>query len=197
MKTHVLAITGGIGSGKSYVSRLLTRHFGIPVYDCDTEAKRINTESEEVRRRLEALVGKDVYGADGTLCRPVLARYLFASADNARRVNAVTHPAVAEDFRRWVHRQTSPLAGMECAILFESGFDRLADTTLCVSAPRDLCIARAMQRDGASREAIERRMSLQMDTAERERRSDYVILNDGHDVVEDLRMLLHNLGRAT
>ena len=193
MKTRVLAITGGIGSGKSYVSRLLTQHFGIPVYDCDTEAKRLNTESEEVRSQLEALVGKEVYKADGTLCRPVLANYLFASPDNARCVNAITHPAVAKDFRQWVLRQTCPLVGMECAILFESGFDRLADSILCVSAPHDLCLARAMQRDGASREAIERRMALQMDTAERERRSDYVILNDGHDLAEDLHLLLSGL----
>lgn len=193
MKPHILAITGGIGAGKSYVSSLLTKHFGIPVYNCDTEAKRINMESVRIRQQLTHLVGPDVYQADGTLCRPILAKFLFANPDNANRVNAITHPAVAEDFRQWTEQQHSPLIGMECAILFESGFDSLADSILCVSAPYELCLQRAMLRDKVDRQAIERRMALQMSREERERRSDHIILNDGSDdVLDQLRKIIEN-----
>ena len=193
MTHHVLAITGCIGAGKSYVSQLLRNHFDIPVYDCDREAKRLNTESEEVRNQLTALVGTEVYEADGTLCRSVLANYLFASPENAQRINAIIHPAVAKDFRSWTGRQTRCIVGIESAILFESGFHRLSDTVLCVSAPRELCLRRAMQRDNASQTAIEQRMALQIGCEERERRSDYVILNDGRDILDTLRQVLADI----
>ena len=78
-----IGITGGIGSGKSYVSRLLTEHYGIPVYNTDSEAKRLMLSDEGIRRRLTALLGKEVYKSDGTLNKPLLANYLFADSCHA------------------------------------------------------------------------------------------------------------------
>ena len=97
MKT--IGITGGIGSGKSYVSALLRKHFGIPVYDCDAEAKRLTATNAEIRQQLIQLVGSEVF--DGTaLNKQCLADFLFASAENARLVNAIIHPVVLKDFER-------------------------------------------------------------------------------------------------
>lgn len=181
-----IGITGGIGSGKSYVSAILSSQFGIPVYNCDAEAKRLNNESTEIREALIQLVGPQVYAPDGTLQKAILAAYLFASAEHASQVNAIVHPVVARDFQQWADSQsgTMPIVAMESAILLESGFDRLVDIVINVSAPHELCLSRAMQRDGATRQAIEQRMAQQLSDDERSQRAHHTLLNDGESNIE-------------
>ena len=189
-----LGITGGIGSGKSFVSqRLLV--MGVPVYDTDSRARRLMTESEVLRDSLKELVGEGVYLPDGQLNRPFLAAYLFADPSHTSAVNARVHPCVREDFRQWCCQQTAPVVAMECAILFESGFHTLVDRVLAVSAPHELCLSRAMARDGATAEQVQARMRAQMDDAERQARADVVLYNDGQaDLLPQLRGLLAGIG---
>jgi dephospho-CoA kinase len=178
-----MAITGGIGSGKSYVSRLLAQR-GIPVYIADDEAKRLTATDPLIRSRLQALVGEEVYYADGRLNRALLAGYLFASAGHVQAVNAIIHPRVREDFAEWALRQQAPVVGLESAILYEAGFADTVDAVVMVYAPRELRLQRAMQRDGATREQIERRMAAQMSDDEKRRRARYVVVNDGTEPLE-------------
>jgi dephospho-CoA kinase len=178
-----IAITGGIGSGKSYVSRLLAQR-GIPVYIADDEAKRLTATDPLIRSRLQALVGEEVYHADGRLNRALLAGYLFASAGHVQAVNAIIHPRVREDFAEWALRQQAPVVGLESAILYEAGFADTVDAVVMVYAPRELRLQRAMQRDGATREQIERRMAAQMSDEEKRRRARYVVVNDGTEPLE-------------
>lgn len=156
-----LAITGGIGSGKSHVARQMTALLGIPVYDSDINAKRLNEESREIREGLIALVGHDVYDFHGHLDKQRLAAYLFASRENAQRVNALIHPVVRADFLRWAEQQDSPVVAIETALLAESGLDQDVDQVIRVDAPLEVRIARAMQRDGTSREQVLARMARQ------------------------------------
>ena len=108
-----LGITGGIGGGKSYVSTLLQQQFGIPVYDCDAEAKRLTATNEEIRQKLIALVGPEVF-ENGELNKPLLAEYLFADVENASQVNAIIHPVVLEDFVKWSSAKgNQELVGLE------------------------------------------------------------------------------------
>lgn len=173
-----IAITGGIGSGKSYVSSLLEAQ-GIPIYNADNESKRLTSTDETIRQGLVALLGEEVY-QNGNLNKTLLASYLFACPENARRVNAVIHPRVKADFRRWLQEhQDCEVVGLESAILFEAGFDDTVDAVVMVYAPERLRLQRAMQRDGATEEQIRRRMSAQMDDEEKRRRSHYVVMNDG------------------
>lgn len=193
---HTLAITGGIGSGKSYIATMLTECYGIPVYNCDKEAKRLNHESPEIRKKLKALVGDEVYSTDGELQKKVLADYLFKNEENAQRINAITHPAVASDFKQWtLQRQAEGhhIVAMECAILFESGFDRLVDTVINVYAPTSICIERATKRDGVDAEAIKRRIAMQMSNEERNQRSQFTILNDGTELKQQLDAIIKKL----
>ena len=151
-----IGITGGIGSGKSYVSHLL-EEAGIPVYDTDTEAKKLTLSHPRIREGLLVLLGEDVYKADGSLNKPVLASYLFASTENAGRVNRIIHPCVYEDFQQWADRQATSgteVVAMESAILFESGFHTAVDYVVMVYAPLELRITRAMQRDAATEAQI-------------------------------------------
>lgn len=172
-----LGITGGIGSGKSFVAGII-RKLGFPVYDCDTEARRLMTEDQEVRSRLEALLGSNLY-ASGGLDRQLMAEYLFAGEANARRVDGIVHPAVRSDFARWATAQNSLLVGLESAILFESGFGDAVDKVLLVSSPEVVRIMRVMERDKVTQEQVRARMARQMSDAERRRLSDFEIVNDG------------------
>lgn len=189
-----IGVTGGIGSGKSYVCRLLAEHFGIPVYDCDARAKQLMDSDAAVRQQLIALVGQQIYEGSH-LVRPALAQYLFASQHHASQVNAIVHPAVRLDFRRWTELQTSPLVALESAILYESGFDGEVDEVLFVDAPDALRIERAMQRDGASRQQIEARIACQQ-TQQSSQRATYHVTNDGADdssLLEQLQLIINKL----
>lgn len=175
-----IGITGGIGSGKSYVSRLLAKHYGIPVYNTDSEAKRLMLSDEGIRRRLTALLGKEVYKSDGTLNKPLLANYLFADSCHAGQINAIVHPQVKADFLKWADLQTGcEIVALESAILFESGFDNIVDKVVMVYAPVELRIRRVMLRDGTTEEKIRQRIVAQMDDKAKQDRSDFIIFNDG------------------
>ena len=173
------AITGGIGSGKSYVCRILESR-GISVYDCDAAAKRLMRTSEKLQQELRQLVGQDVFTSDGQLQKSVLSDFLLASEANKLALNDVIHPAVAEDFL------SSGMTWLESAILFESGFDRRIrfDRVVCVSAPRDVRIQRIMRRDNISAAKAAEWIDTQMAQEEVERRSHFVIVNDGKSDIE-------------
>lgn len=175
--TIKIGITGGIGSGKSVVSRLLGV-MGIPVYDSDSETKRLMASDGVIRKELQALVGEEVY-AGGVLNKPLLASYLFVNSENARRVNGIIHPRVKEDFRQWVQRHSAcSIVGIESAILVEAGFANEVDSIVMVYAPEEVRIARAVRRDASSRELIEKRIRSQMNDEEKRRYADFVIAND-------------------
>lgn len=179
-----IAITGGIGSGKTFVSNLLKER-GIPIYNSDDEAKRLMVSDEGIRRDLMALLGEDVYQGDA-LNKSLLASYLFADAGNAARINAIVHPRVRADFSRWLsEHQDVEVAGLECAILYEAGFENTVDKVVMVYAPESLRIERAMKRDNATESQIRARIAAQMDDKEKSRRSDYVIYTDGRFSVEE------------
>ena len=174
-----IAITGGIGSGKSYVCRLLEQR-GIDVYDCDAAAKRLMRTSAKLQQQLKALVGEEVYTTDGALQKRVLAVFLLASDTNKLRINDIVHPAVAADFiasgKQW----------LESAILFESGFDKRVDFdfTISVTAPREVRIQRIVQRDGITPERAAEWIDVQMSEEEIIERSDFRIVNDGKSDVQ-------------
>ena len=172
-----IGITGGIGSGKSVVATLLSLS-GVPVYIADEESKRLTNSSPVIRRALVDLVGEAVYDADGKLDKLRLANFIFGQPEHLARVNAIIHPEVNRDFLDWSERQEKAFCAIESAILFESGFDRIVDVKLMVLAPLEIRLERAIARDHASREALERRIKSQMADEEKASRSDYVIHND-------------------
>ena len=163
-----VAITGGIGSGKSYVCKRLEA-FGIRVYDCDAAAKQLMRTSSALQQDLCRLVGDDVYQA----------------------VNQIIHPAVARDF------ECSGYEWLESAILFDSGFDRRIhfDYIVCVSAPLEIRIQRVMNRDGISREKTMEWISRQLPQEEVLKRANFEIVNDGmEDIDEQILIVLNKMG---
>lgn len=156
-----LAITGGIGSGKSYIARRMSQLLGIPVYDSDSEAKRLIQESPGLRQSLTEVTGLQLYDEQGKLRRDEFASWLFASQDNTRKVNAIVHPAVIDDFLQWAEKQDAQVVAIESALVSESGIDRIVDKVILVDAPLETRIRRAMARDNATREQIIARINSQ------------------------------------
>lgn len=183
-----IAITGGIGSGKSYVCRELEKH-GFHIYDCDSAAKRLMRENVELKAALSALVGDGVY-ADGILQKPVLAKFLLASEEHKQAVNDVVHPAVARDFEK------SGIDWLESAILFDSGFVHRThfDYVVCVTAPMEVRVRRVMERDHISRDKTLEWIDAQMPQEEVVEKSDFEIVNDGvRDVAEQVAELIKTI----
>lgn len=180
-----IGITGGIGSGKSYVCRELNRR-GIEVYDCDRAAKRLMQTSEEIRRKLTELIGPDTYQkvdvteTAGVIPSPAfrlnkasVASFLLASEENAHAVDDIVHPAVFQDF------EESGMEWMESAIIYESGIYRLVDRVIVVTAPLEVRLQRIMERDGITREKALEWVNKQWPQDEVCSRADYEIINDG------------------
>lgn len=168
-----IAITGGIGSGKSFVCGELIKR-GIRVYDCDAAAKRLMRSSSQLREELVRLVGPDVY--DGAMLRKqVLARFLLESEDHKAAVNDVVHPFVARDF------EGSGFDWLESAILFDSGFDKRThfDFVVCVTAPCEERVRRIMARDHIGEPQALQWIGSQLPQEQVLARSNYEICNDG------------------
>lgn len=167
-----IAITGGIGSGKSFVCRLLQQLQGVDIYDCDAAAKRLMRCSPHLRQQLTQLIGPDTY-IDDQLNKAAVAQFLLSSDDHAHAIDAIVHPAVADDFiqsgKQW----------MECAILYESGFDKLVDKVIVVTAPDDVRMHRIMKRDGISNLKARQWIERQWPQEKVRQLADYEIVNDG------------------
>ncbi|MGL5271886.1 MAG: dephospho-CoA kinase [Phocaeicola sp.] len=171
------AITGGIGSGKSFISHLLGL-MNIPIYCADIEAKQLMLSDEIIRKSLIDLLGEEVY-VNGALNKSFLANYLFSDPHHVEQINAIVHPRVRVHFKEWVGRFNHlPIVGIESAILYESGFQDLVDVVVLVSAPLSLRIARTMKRDNITNEQVLARIAVQLDEEEKRKKADLIVLND-------------------
>ncbi|MCD8081681.1 MAG: dephospho-CoA kinase [Bacteroides sp.] len=172
-----IGITGGIGSGKSVVCRLLEVR-GIPVYDSDTAAKKLMLTDPEIRRGLISLLGEEVY-KEGQLNKPLLSSFLFSDPEHAATINHLVHPVVRTDFRRWAAaRRNCFFIAMESAILIESGFATEVDKVVDVYAPLPLRLKRVMERDGSTEEQVMQRIHSQMDDEQKQKIADIILRND-------------------
>lgn len=177
-----VGLTGGIGSGKSTVARLLEM-MGAAVYVADTRAKGLMSTDTRLREEIMRLFGAEAYLPNGTVNRPYLAAQVFGHPERLAQLNEVVHPAVARDFLAWVAvletaAKRPTYAVEEAAILIESGAWRAMDVIVAVTAPLEVRLRRVMQRDGATREMALRRIEAQLDEATRLRYAQYTVTAD-------------------
>ncbi len=188
-----IGITGGIGSGKSIVSEIF-RLKGIPVYDADSESKKLLITNDELKKKLINLLGEKIYFEDGSLNKKEMAQLIFNNASLLCEVNHIIHPVVGLDFLNWCEKQSSEIVATESALLFESGLDKRIDTSIMVYAPINIRIERAISRDKSSREQIEARIKNQMDDEKKKALSHHVIINDGQcPILPQIENLLKSL----
>lgn len=173
----LVGLTGGIGSGKSVVAKLL-QIYGIPVYDSDSRSKMLCQTDAELVVGLKALFGNEVYQADGSLNRVFMANAIFQDKNLLLACNSLIHPVVGRDFVNWTKEQKAPFVVQESAILFEAGLEMRYDLILCVTAPEELRIQRTCARSGLKKEEVLSRMRNQLSEEERVRRSHLILVND-------------------
>ncbi|WP_035561232.1 dephospho-CoA kinase [Hymenobacter sp. IS2118] len=176
-----IGITGGIGSGKSIVSRLF-HALGVPIYDADTRARWVMENDALLRQQLTAAFGPDTYDAAGRLNRPVLASTVFDNPVLLAQLNSLVHPHVGTDFERWALAQQvaeQPYVLKEAALLFEAGSYKQLDRIITVFAPLDVRQARVLRRDPhRSPTDVRAIMAKQLSEEEKMQRADYVLIND-------------------
>lgn len=180
-----VGITGGIGSGKTTVSRIFEA-LGVPVYDADYWAKWLIVHDPGVREAIVGLFGPDAYLPDGSYNRPLVAALVFENPEKLAKLNAAVHPAVERHSRDWHAQQVrtgAPYTLKEAALMVESGSHHFLDVLIVVTAPEEIRIHRVMDRDGVSEEAVRARMRNQLPEAEKTALADYVIVNDGRHLL--------------
>lgn len=190
----IVGITGGIGCGKSVVSKIIGL-MGYPVYDSDKNAKKIVDESDEIRAGLISRFGTEIY--NGTkLNRKLLAEKIFSDNEARSFVNSLIHPAVLKDFIRWseLNLKKVDVVFIESAILFESGFNKYVDKILLVISTDKLRIERIRKRDNALISEIRKRIQSQIPKKELIKKSDFIIKNDEkRSLLQQIRLFLENI----
>jgi dephospho-CoA kinase len=171
-----IGLTGGIGSGKSVVAKILSA-MGYPVYYSDVRSKFITETDPEIRTGLIYLFGQEVFDEKG-LNRSFLAKMIFNDDEKRLAVNQLIHPKVRADFDHWVEQQNSTIVFNEAAILFETGAYKRFDKNVLVSAPTEVKIKRVIKRDNTFREEVLSRMSKQWSDEKKIPLADIVIIND-------------------
>jgi dephospho-CoA kinase len=179
-----VGITGGIGSGKTYVCKLLEL-MNFSVFYSDAEAKKIQDTNAYVRSKLIELFGEQAFTENG-LNRKYIAEIIFGNPTAKKQLEEIIHPKVAEAFATWCQEKENTderIVFIESAILYESGFDKIVDKVVMVYADEDVRIERSMQRDGADRAAIEERIKNQSPDKDKRLKTDFVIHNNPDDLV--------------
>lgn len=171
-----VGITGGIGSGKSTISKIF-EVLGIPVYYADDTSKRLLNENEELKERIKSAFGKESY-INEQLNRTYISSIVFNNTEKLELLNSIVHPATIKDAEEWMNKQTAPYAIKEAALIFESGAQEHLDKVIGVYAPAALRIQRVIHRDNATREEVISRMKKQLDEKIKMMLCDYVVNND-------------------
>jgi len=176
-----LGLTGGIGVGKTYVSKVF-QQMGIPVFNADVEAKRCMVEESKLMIAVQSVFGENIY-TNGVLQKEELAKIVFNNSERLAELNALVHPVVKQKFEDWCTEQTDELVIKEAAILFESDAHLGLNAVICVSATEEVRIERMQKRDGSSVADIKSRMDNQMPQSKKEEMADFVIVNDGEQLL--------------
>lgn len=186
-----IGITGGIGSGKSTISKIF-EVLGIKVFYADDAAKQVMTNDPVLIAALKQIFGNDAYFEDGSLNRKYIAGIVFNNPAELAKLNAITHPAVFRAFDAWLAQvHNSPYVMKEAALMFESGSAKLCDKNILVYAPLQTRIDRVVKRDGLSRAEVESRNARQFTDEQKLKLADYVITNDDSQLVIPQVLALH------
>jgi dephospho-CoA kinase len=170
-------LTGGIGSGKTTIARMLEA-MSYPVYYSDLRSKELCDSDEGIRSQLILLCGDKAY-EDGHLNRPYLSDCIFSNPDLRLKVNEIIHPIVRKDFEDWISKLTSALIFNEAAILFETGAYQQFDAVILVCAPISQRIERVMLRDLCTKSSVEQRIQSQWTDEQKRALANFCIENDG------------------
>ncbi len=187
-----IGITGGIGSGKTTICKFFEL-LGVPVYYADDVSKELLHSDPEIKEKMLSVFGNEILDDHQQISRKKIAERVFNNEKELKQLNAIIHPAVALHFEEWLLQYaTYPYIIKEAAILFESGAYRQLDKIISIVAPVEQRIRRVVKRDGTSDEEVKKRMLAQLSDEERIARSQFIIENNGMQLVIPQVLKLHN-----
>lgn len=187
-----IGLTGGIGSGKTYVAQFFEKK-GIPVYYSDNRAKQLMIANDEIRLKISSIFGSEGY-KNGQLNRSYLAQSIFSNHNLKEKLNNIVHPIVRKDFDNWCSQQSSSILINEAAILFETGSYKSFDYTILVTAPLTLRIQRIIQRDNTTKKDVEKRIKNQWTDEKKQALASFVIRNDGiTNIPKKVEEIIHEI----
>ncbi len=194
----IIGLTGGIGSGKSTVAKVFA-NLGVPIFDADAAAKNIMNTSDQIKDRLIAAFGEDVYAQSNdsandqaiVLNRAYLSKIVFSDPYQLEKLNAIVHPITIQAALDWAANQNTPYVIKEAALFFEAGSATGVQQIIGVAAPKSLRIHRVMKREGCTKEEVEKRMQHQIDETLKMKLCDWVIVNDDQHLVLPQVVKLH------
>ena len=164
MKNHIIAVTGGIGSGKSVICQIL-KNYGYQIYNCDIKAKTLTDNSISIKSALSNELSPTVINNDGNINRKILSDIVFNDKDKLNILNKIVHFYVKEDIIQWIKENTSNLPPsklfIETAILYQSGINKIVDEVWEITASEETRINRVIKRNGLSRTEIISRIKSQ------------------------------------
>ncbi|MFZ9661767.1 MAG: dephospho-CoA kinase [Chitinophagaceae bacterium] len=187
--TLKVGLTGGIGSGKSIVSRIFNM-LGIPVYNADESAKRLMQTDPYLIQSIKELFGEEAY-LEGKLQRSYISKIVFENPDKLSALNAVVHPATIADAEKWFQNQETTYAIKEAALIFESDAHKQLDFIIGVFAPLELRISRTMQRDHATRDSVLKRIENQLNADVYRDKCQFTIDNDEQQLIIPQILIIH------
>lgn len=184
-KVKIIGITGGIGSGKSTVSKFI-EEAGFPVYYSDVRAKTIVNDDAELQKKIKELLGENSYDDNGFYNRRYVGEIIFKDDQLRLQLNALIHPAVKINFENWISEQKTPFIFKETALLFELKLNESCYKSILVTADDNIRIKRVMDRDGKTYREVEAVMNKQMPEKDKIKIADFVIFNN--DGLEELKI---------
>jgi len=191
-KQLLAGITGGIGSGKSTIAKILAS-YGFPVYDSDLQAKLLMENNKTIAKDLIETFGSEVF-TNGKLNKQFLSNQIFLSPPKMKKVNSIVHYAVIEDFKDWAKTQNSKIVFLESAIIFENNLEIFFDKIISVVSPKKLRIKRIKERSNLSTKEIESRMKSQISDRKLKQRADFIIKNnDRSAIIPQIETILEQL----
>ena len=193
----IIGITGGIGSGKSTVSKFI-EELGFPVYDSDFWAKELVNIDENLKSRIIELLGEESYDENGKYNRKFVAEKVFENQELLLKLNQIIHPAVKIHFENWVNAQTAEFVFKETALLFELKLNESCYQSILVTADENIRIKRVMDRDGRTYREVKEIIDKQMPEVDKVKLADFVIQNNTdleslkeftHQVIDELQRM--------
>lgn len=176
-----IGITGGIGSGKSYVCQILEK-MGYAIFYSDLEAKKLMIQNKELIQQIKNIIGEHAY-LNNELNKPIIRNFLFQNEVNKEKLNALIHPFVYQEFEKWASSIQKEIVFNESALLFETDSYKRFNKTILITAPKEIKIERLIKRDSINIEEIKKRFDAQLNDSIKRKKADFIIENDDKKLI--------------
>ena len=193
IKQIKIGITGGIGSGKSTIANIFKR-IGYPTYISDKKSTYLINTDTTIKKELILTFGKNTYNSENRINTAYISKIVFSQKTALEKINKIVHPRVLKDFNHYCSLSNKNIIFLESAILFEIGWEKYFDYTICVTASEELRIQRACIRDNKKADEIKKRIANQLPDSEKIKKSDFTIYNDNNShILEQIYLILKKI----